>query len=226
VLDDGEQEEQPSFLAGQWLDLFVPDSDDIGGYSMCSPPSELAQNGRLRLAVKRSMWSPARWMHERATEGREVSIRIGGDFHYPNERTTANPRHHILLVAGGVGINPILAIMLHFAEQQDSAVGRCHLLYSAKREEELIFREKIDGVFKGKKAGNVVYFLTGDSNDGQKRISDRNLKRSVESLKESSEVTTVFAYICGPTAMIKDVKASLVNNCSLDAGNVFYELWE
>lgn len=103
---------------------------------MCSSPSTLDTLGELHLAVKRSAWPPAAWIHEKAVVGSEVALKIGrnpahhlsirilvwqmnlcigGDFYYPNERVT-QPEHNILLVAGGIGINPIFSILQHVME--------------------------------------------------------------------------------------------------------------
>ena len=71
---------KPSFLAGQWVDFFIPGVDQIGGYSMCSAPSDLAgAESRLDLAVKASTWAPAAWMHNRAKVGDVVQMRVGED---------------------------------------------------------------------------------------------------------------------------------------------------
>ncbi len=59
------------------MDLFIPDSSDIGGYSMCTSPELLSRTGSLELAVKESSWPPAQWMHNKATEGRKVDFRFG-----------------------------------------------------------------------------------------------------------------------------------------------------
>ena len=67
-----------SFLAGQWVDFFIPGVEQVGGYSMCSAPSDLrGEGGRLDLAVKASTWAPAAWMHNRAKIGDEVQMRVG-----------------------------------------------------------------------------------------------------------------------------------------------------
>ena len=69
---------KPSFLAGQWVDFFIPGVEQIGGYSMCSAPSDLTgAEGRLDLAVKASAWAPAAWMHNRAKVGDVVQMRVG-----------------------------------------------------------------------------------------------------------------------------------------------------
>lgn len=44
------------FAAGQWVDFFAPGVDQIGGYSIASPPSLLQSSGLLQLVVKRSTY--------------------------------------------------------------------------------------------------------------------------------------------------------------------------
>lgn len=39
------------FAAGQWVDFFAPGVDQIGGYSIASPPSLLQSSGLLQLVV-------------------------------------------------------------------------------------------------------------------------------------------------------------------------------
>ena len=97
------------------MDFFIPDSevDMIGGFSMCGPPSRLERDSLLDLAVKFSTWPPAYWLHTKAKEGDAVNVRIGGDFFYPSPFTDAIDGHDILLIAGGVGINPLASIFFH-----------------------------------------------------------------------------------------------------------------
>jgi ferredoxin-NADP reductase len=48
----------------------------------------------------------------------------------------------MLLIAGGVGINPLISIMRHIADvsSEQQTVGRLVLLFSARSAEELIFQ--------------------------------------------------------------------------------------
>ena len=77
-------------------------------------------------------------------------VRVGGDFYY----SPASPCN-LLLVAGGVGINPLLSILLHHSwlvgrrgqeeekgeeEEEEEEGKRAKLLYSAKTVKELIFK--------------------------------------------------------------------------------------
>ena len=88
--------DKPStFKAGQWVDFFIPNVEMIGGFSMCSPPSDLEDEKSLSLAVKYSEWPPANWLHKIAKEDDCVSIRFGGDFHYPDKDTDLVKDHNV-----------------------------------------------------------------------------------------------------------------------------------
>ena len=44
------------------IDLFIPGVDVVGGFSICSPPHQLATEQTIRLAIKSSFHPPAQWM--------------------------------------------------------------------------------------------------------------------------------------------------------------------
>ena len=88
----------------------------VGGFSMWGPPSTLENDSMLDLAVKYSNWPPANWLHTQAKEGDIVSVRIGGEFSYPNYATTKLDDHNVVLIAGGVGINPLASIFFHIKD--------------------------------------------------------------------------------------------------------------
>ena len=74
-------------------------------------------------------------------EGDQVKIRLGGDFFYPPEPPVC--AHSLLLVAGGVGINPLASILHYVAEckdRQEQSPEKVQLLYSAKTTQELIYK--------------------------------------------------------------------------------------
>ena len=104
-----------SYRPGQWIDLFIPSVDMVGGFSMYGPPSRLEKEQILDLAVKYSEWPPANWLHTSASVGAQVAVRIGGDFYY--EQPDDEGDHQVLLLAGGVGINPLASILFHIAEK-------------------------------------------------------------------------------------------------------------
>ncbi|XP_042233810.1 oxidoreductase NAD-binding domain-containing protein 1-like [Homarus americanus] len=78
-----------TFKAGQWIDMFIPGMETVGGFSMYSCPTHLAETGTLQLGIKFSRWPPAFWVHDQCKVGSEVKIRAGGDFYSRPESATS-----------------------------------------------------------------------------------------------------------------------------------------
>lgn len=62
------------------LDLFVPESSHIGGFSMCSSPSEYTQNGTFDLAVKHSDHPAAEWVHSKVASDNVQPMKLKPNF--------------------------------------------------------------------------------------------------------------------------------------------------
>lgn len=128
------------------MDVFLPDVDQVGGFSMVSPPCLLEQTGQIELAIKKSGWPPAHWVHTCCKAGDKFHIRVGGDFHYDPLMDSKMP--DMIFIAGGVGINPLLSIIrqLQFVHRKMDKINRKNfprkitLLYSAKTEDEILFK--------------------------------------------------------------------------------------
>lgn len=97
-------------------------------------------------------WPPAYWFHSRCRPGDVFKIRVGGDFFlhdgdFLHDGTAPSRKMaDVVLIAGGVGINPLLSMGLHLADLQRARPGcpqlpdRVVLLYGARTRQELIFR--------------------------------------------------------------------------------------
>lgn len=111
---------------------------------MCSAPSLMKTNSRIQLAVKYSSWPPSNWIHKKGKVGDKLAIRAGGDFFYDPSTTEKMP--NLTLIAGGVGINPLLSILLNLSCKYAESPNVGHfpehltLLYSAKSKEEILFQ--------------------------------------------------------------------------------------
>ncbi|XP_070298828.1 oxidoreductase NAD-binding domain-containing protein 1 isoform X1 [Salvelinus sp. IW2-2015] len=110
-------------------------------------PGLLQREGVIELAVKYTQHPPAHWIHTKCTMDSHVAMRVGGNFFF--DPLPSDPCVDLLLVAGGVGINPLYSILLHAADllrQNPANVGRgynigsTHLCYSAKNAQELLFK--------------------------------------------------------------------------------------
>ena len=208
------------------IHYFSAGLDKVGGFSMSSAPSQLDNESTLELAVKESTWGPAHWLHTQAEVGSSVTMRVGGDFHYPNRMTNgATKGHNLLLVAGGVGVNPLASIFTHAAADAQTAGGQVKLLYSAKTKDELIFRDRLDDIAK-RKDFQVKYFVTREETDNDichGRITPDHLRNEVVALASSNHLPT-FCYICGPTTFIQDTNRALLA-LNMPKSNIFFELW-
>ena len=72
-----------------------------------------------------------------------MTMRVGGDFYYSPGPDTGH--RDLLLLAGGVGVNPLYSMLQHFVycqgKEESFVKGRsAHMLYSARNETELIFK--------------------------------------------------------------------------------------
>ena len=101
----------PGFTAGAHVDVQVPDGP-VRQYSLCNPPSETQ---RYLIAVQREAASRggSAGMHDRVHEGSLLDVSNPKN-HF---ELAASARRHLLL-AGGIGVTPILSMAesLHAAE--------------------------------------------------------------------------------------------------------------
>jgi len=162
-------EEGFSFKAGQWVDFYVPGILEVTGYSMTSPPNEAKEKGILELSVKYGKFPPTHWLHNYCRPGQEVQIRVGGDFYYDPLSNRNEAESDLLLVGGGVGINPLVSILCEYRDlllasrfQSENSIhpGKVHLLYSAKIEEELVFKDDFAVMEKEHPTLTCQYFVT------------------------------------------------------------------
>jgi ferredoxin-NADP reductase len=139
-----------SFRSGQWIDLAIPGIPQVGGYTLVSPPSAAASAG-IDIAVKRARHPPAAWVHgPAAREGALVAVRVGGDF---TLASLPAPYDRLVLLAGGVGVNPLYCMLLELSSSSSSssssarrAARRIDLLYLARTREELLFAAELQAL--------------------------------------------------------------------------------
>ncbi|XP_061852718.1 oxidoreductase NAD-binding domain-containing protein 1 [Colius striatus] len=221
-----------TFKAGQWVDFFIPGVSVVGGFSICSSPGLLKREGILELAVKHAVHPPAHWIHTECTLDSEVALRVGGDFFFDPQPGDSPVK--LVLIAGGVGINPLFSILLHIADlhgyQEGKGngykMGTVKLYYSAKNTSELLFKKNILGLmnaFPGKitcrfhvtqQSSEVCEELQPHVTEG--RISEKDLEKHV--------CKDTLWYICGPPPMIESV-SKLLSNMGVPRNCVFFEKW-
>ncbi|HEX7402435.1 MAG TPA: PepSY domain-containing protein, partial [Usitatibacter sp.] len=103
----------PAFTPGSHISVQIPDGL-TRQYSLCNGPGE---KDAYHIAIKREAQSRggSRAMHERVTEGETLVITAPRN-HFPLAKSA---KHHLLL-AGGIGVTPILSMARHL---QDSGAS-------------------------------------------------------------------------------------------------------
>jgi len=114
-------------------------------------------------------------------------------------------------IAGGAGVTPFIAILRHL--HATGKIAGNTLIASNQTEKDIILRdefESMDGL-------ETIWTVTGDSKSKllQERIDADFLKRHVTDFKQNF-------YLCGPDAMVKDLRGVL-EELGADVSNVTWE---
>jgi ferredoxin-NADP reductase len=195
----------PGHRPGQHLDLRLTAEDGYSVERSYSIASEPERAGEIEITVERiegGEVSP--FLHDVFTRGDRIELRgpIGGYFVW--EAELGGP---LLLVAGGSGVVPLMAMLRHRARAGSRVPTR--LLYSSRAFEEIIYREELDRFASAGDGLEVVETLTRSQPPGwsgfARRIDERMLADVLEPLGVSAR-----AFVCGPTALVETVADGLV----------------
>ena len=105
-------------------------------------------------------------------------------------------RAKVLLVAGGVGITPLRALL----EELPAKPGDLTLLYRVRRDRDLILRAELEELAANR--GIVVHYLLGNRRQ-QTGLRPAHLRKLVPDVAERD------VYVCGPSGMISLVVETL-----------------
>jgi ferredoxin-NADP reductase len=194
----------PGHRAGQHVDVRLTAEDGYQAdrsYSIASAPDDPA----LALTVERiddGEVSP--WLTTVAQPGDGFELRgpIGGYFVWEGDEPDP-----VLLVAGGSGVVPLMAMARHRARRRIRA--RMRLVYSARSAQDLLYRAELDELAAAGDGFEVVYTLTRAAPPGWR---GRRGRVDGEMLAEVSwpERLSSSAFVCGPTPFVEAVAGSLV----------------
>jgi ferredoxin-NADP reductase len=190
--------------AGQHLDVRLTAEDGYQAqrsYSISSAPED---DGRLTLTVERlddGEVSPYLADELRAGDQLELRGPIGGYFVW--DASLTDP---LLLVGGGSGVCPLMAMLRHRAARASGVPTR--LLYSARDLGDVIFRSELDGLAAGQDL-DVVLTLTRERPAGWTGYGRRVDAAMLAEVAWAPERRPL-VYVCGPTPFVESVAGSLV----------------
>ena len=188
--------------AGQHVDVRLTAEDGYSAqrsYSIASAPGA----NRLELTVVRlddGEVSPYLTTIVEAGDQLELRGPIGGYFVW--EACDARP---VLLVGGGSGVVPLMAMLRHHATVDHQ--GAMHLVYSARTSHDLLYREELEGLVSPHRAVTVT--LTRQPPAGWSRRRgrvDSDLLAEVGWPPRHEPR----CYVCGPTPFVEAAAEALV----------------
>ncbi len=192
----------PGHLAGQHLDVRLTAEDGYQAqrsYSIASAPGD-----GLAITVQRlADGEVSPYLFDELRPGDELELRgpIGGYFVWTPDR--GGP---LLLVGGGSGVVPLMAMIRARAEAGDETPVR--LLYSSRTIDDVIYREELDRLAGG--ALEVVHTLTRARPDGwtgYARRVDAAMLAEVAWPLDAGAAT----FVCGSTPFVESVSSTLVD---------------
>jgi ferredoxin-NADP reductase len=191
----------PAFEPGSHLPIEVKLSKTSKALRHYSIISSSRDNRFYEIAVQQEIHGGggSNYMHEQLHIGDALQAK------YPvNAFSLVSPKKHHILIAGGIGITPILSMLKKLSEDNESY----ELHYSVKTQHDMVLKEEIILL-----AGKNAHFYY--SQEGQSNRLDLNLLFA--SNNKSSHV-----YICGPIRMIEAVK-DCADDHHWQASQIHYE---
>jgi ferredoxin-NADP reductase len=194
----------PGHRPGQHVDVRLTAEDGYQAqrsYSVAAP----ADGGRVVLTVERledGEVSP--FLVDELAVGDRIELRgpIGGYFVW--DGSDGGPLH---LVAGGSGVVPLAAMLRHRAGLEQA--GPAALLYSARAEGDLIYREELDRLADEDDALAVAYTLTREQPPDWTGY-DRRIDGEMLSEVFGSPDPAATMFVCGPTRFVEVAADGLV----------------
>jgi ferredoxin-NADP reductase len=200
----------PGHLAGQHVDVRLTADDGYQAqrsYSIASPP----EDSRLAITVERledGEVSP--YLVGEVKVGDQIELRgpIGGYFVWK----AGDPRP-LLLIAGGSGVVPLMAMIRH--RSLSGADVPTRLLYSSRSFEDIIYKEELDRLASSDRGLTVAHALTRTQPSGWKGYARRIDRAMVTEVAWPKEQTPI-VFVCGPTSFVESA-ANLLVECGYDA---------
>lgn len=194
----------PGHLAGQHVDVRLTADDGYQAqrsYSIASAP----EDSRLAITVERledGEVSP--YLVGEVKVGEQIELRgpIGGYFVWK-----ADEPRPLLLIAGGSGVVPLMAMIRHRSLAGADVPTR--LLYSSRSLDDIIYKEELDRLASSDRGLTIAHALTRTQPSGWKGYARRIDRAMVNEVAWSKDQTPI-VFVCGPTSFVESAANLLV----------------
>ena len=199
---------------GQHYDVRLTAPDGYRAQRSYSIASEPEREGEIDLTVERlDDGEVSTYLHDVLVPGDQIELRgpLGGYFVW--DITRGGP---LLLIAGGSGIVPLMAMLRHRAAQRSVIAAR--LLYSVRTLEDVIYRDELNRLSEQDSQLDVIYTFTRQAPANwqgyARRIDERMLMEVLQRFGGNEHI-----YICGPTTFV-EVAANTLTALGIAAASI------
>jgi len=189
-----EVEKEINFKPGQAVTLIIGNAR--AAYSISSSPSNTKMIQITAKYHEDGHFSP--FLYKKGL-GDEIEF-IGPYGHFILKDNEAEEYY---FVAGGVGVTPFRSMIFHSVGK--NLPSKLNLLYSAKTESEILYKEEF---LKLKKEGKLTNYFTLTREEKETHESGRLTK---DTLQEQIKNKSAIFYICGPPEFVTDVEVALID---------------
>jgi ferredoxin-NADP reductase len=196
----------PGHLPGQHADVRLIADDGYRAersYSIASPP----EASGLELTVERLQdGEVSPFLVDQLQPGDTVQLRgpIGGYFVW----TAEEQRAPLMLVAGGIGIVPLMCMLRH--RKLTGGTGPAALLYSARTRDDVVYHDELTEIAAGDPAVRLRITLTRDVAPGWSGSVGRIDLASVQALLLDLGGGVADCFVCGSARFVEFAAALLV----------------
>lgn len=196
-----------SYLPGQYVNIEVPGTDQRRSYSFSTSPDQRQLSFLVKITPGGAM---STWLAERAAVGDRLTLHGPNGSFFLREGTTP-----LLLLAGGTGLAPILA-MLRTAASAGST-RPMHLIYGVSTDNEVVELDTLAALQAQLPQFTWDYTVSDPASTAERKgyvtahIDPRNLYDG-----------NVAVYLCGPPPMVEAVRTHF-RTIGLEPEGFFYE---
>ena len=183
--------ESIKFIAGQFVNIEVPGSQELRSYSMANPPSDRHHVELIIKLMAKGVFS----------NYLEAELKVGDRLRLfgPLGQLRIRLSHRsIVALAGGSGMAPIISMLTNLAEKRNTRP--ITFLFGARRQQDLYFEDRLDALRRSMPALEIIFALSDEQPPGwhgETGLVTEALVRRMPTLKNYD------AYLCGPPGMIE-----------------------
>ena len=206
-------------IAGQYLNLALTiDGKRVNrSYTISSSPNQRAY---CEISVKcASMGYGSVHLHGTLREGSLVKISApAGKFFFAG---AANDRQRVVLIAGGIGITPMMSVVRSLTERRWS--GEIYLLFAVKAVHDIVFRDELAALQSKCSNLHVLITVTSDAETSWTGERGRITREMITAFVPTLERGPIL--LCGPDEMMAAMRALLVT-IGIDNDEIQQEVFE